>query len=100
MDVFYNSMEFAEILTFYIDKEQYKGPVVREEGSVKNRTKSEADNITSLDMSEITAYIPLAVLGKVPRKGVDVQFDKKLYTISEVLEDMGQVILTLAAVIE
>lgn len=98
-DTFHNGREFGEILAFQIDGKSYQGNVVLED-SLKNRKKPEADHITSLDVSHLTAYIPLVLLGKVPRKGCEVFVQEKFYTIVSVTEELGEVVLSLEGVTE
>ncbi len=99
-DSFHNGKEFGEVLAIEIDGREYKGTMVVEENLVKQRNKPDTDHVYSLESSRVNLYIPLVLLGKVPRKGCEVIFQEKLYTILTVAEELGEVILSLEGVME
>lgn len=99
-DVFHNSSEFAEVLSFQIDGREYKGAIVVCTDKVTNRNIPDTDHVLSLNSSKITLYIPLRLLDKIPRKGCEVIFNEKFYEIAEVEEQMGEVVLSLEVAME
>ncbi len=100
LNVFHHGLEFAEKLTITIDGKDYTGMFVVEVDETSNREKIESDHIDSLNTTNLTVYIPLKALEKVPRKGCEVFFEEDFFQIKKVVEEMGEVILSLEGVTE
>lgn len=100
LDVFHHGCEFAEELTITIDGKDYTGMFVVEVDETAERNKSDSDHIYSLDVTNLTLYIPLKMLKKTPRKGCEVLFEGDFFNIKKVVEEMGEVILSLEGVVE
>lgn len=100
MQVFHNPSEVAEIHDFWIGEKHHKGAIIIEDMGATDRVKSVDDNVPNIHKEDITVYVPLEVIGKVPRKGLDFELSDKIYKITKAREDVGEVVLTLEVRVE
>lgn len=93
--VLYNTDEHAEIHEFWIDDRRYKGAIILDEGGAMDRSKKSTDHAQGVYKVTATLSAPLSLLQVVPKKGLMLELDKKKYTIVQVKEVVGEVVLTL-----
>lgn len=99
-NVFHNSMEHADMLTFWIDGIRYQGPVILDSAQVQDRSKRYTDHVEGLNQIDLVMYVPLSVLKKVPGKGHIAEVGGDAYTIDSVREEAGEIVLELERMTE
>ncbi len=97
MNVFFNPEELAEVHEFWIDGTRHKGAIIINDEGASDRTKLSGDNVKSIHKEDMTVHIPLALIGKVPRKGWSFELANRDYEIIKVRENEGEVVLSLEA---
>lgn len=98
--VFHNSGEFAEIRKFYIDGEPKEAKVVLDYSEYNDRKKARNDYVEGLFNVDLIMHISLADLGKVPRKGQEIEIDYECYNIGKVKNEMGELTIYLERLME
>lgn len=98
--VFHNSREFAEIRKIEYEGNEYKIPVVLDYEAAKSRNKGASDHVEGIYLIDLTVYIDLDDINKLPRRGDPIEIDGELYTIANVENWHGEVVLNLEAMKE
>lgn len=100
---FQNADEFAEMSTFYLSGTPISAKIVLDTGEYINRKQSAArDHMDpqSVYQADAILYVRLKDLGRIPRKGEELELEDEIYTIDQVKNDLGELTLYLNAYTE
>ena len=100
MAVFHNSAEHADEMEFWIDGTRYKGPVIIDDGGAQDRVRLENDHAEGLTVVDLVIYVPLSILHRIPKRGLNMEIDGALYEIRKVHPEAGEVVLYLERLTE
>lgn len=98
--VFHDSNVFAENIEFWCNGNRYYVPVTLDYTGSSDRKKSSSDHIEGLNQIDLTMYIPLSVMRKIPKRGQQVEIGDEIYTILKVENEMGELVLKLGMIDE
>lgn len=98
--VFHNSGEFAEVIEFYYNNKPIKAKVVLDYSEYNERKKAGSDNAEGLFNVDLIMFITLEALGKMPRKGQEMEINDEYYTISKVKNEVGELTIYLERIME
>lgn len=100
--VFHNSGEFAEMLYFYLDGEprKAKGVLDYSEYNERRRGNNNQDKAEGIYNVDLIMYIALQDLGKLPRRGQELEINDEIYTIEKVKNEMGELTIHLKRLME
>lgn len=97
--VFHNSKEFAEVQEIYYNGKIIKATVVIDY-SEENEKKAGNGNVESLFSNDLLVFISLEELGKVPRRGQEIEINGEIYLITKVKNEVGELVIYLTNTME
>ena len=100
LSVFHNTAEHADELEFWIDGTRYKGPVIIDDGGAQDRRRLDTDHVDGLTVVDLVMYVPLSILNRIPKRGLNAEIDGDLYEIKKVHPEAGEVVLYLERLTE
>lgn len=99
--VFHNPGEMAEIVNIWYCDKQYTVPAVIDHTAAVERQATQQDHAEGIHRAEALAYISLADLGFVPKKGRTIEIEEagavNMYEITKSDHEDGEIILELGA---
>lgn len=101
--IFHNTGEFAEVIEFYLDNKPIEAKVVLDYSEFNERKKAgrgDKDNVEGLFNVDLIMYISLESLGKIPRKGQELEINGEYYNIKKVKNEMGELTIYLEQLME
>jgi len=100
LEVFHNTAEHADELEFWIAGTRYKGPVIIDDGGAQDRSRKEDDHVEGLTVVDLVMYVPLSVIHRIPKRGLNIELEGILYEIKKVHPEAGEVVLYLERLTE
>lgn len=97
---FHNAKEFAENIEFYHDGKPMQANVVLDYTEYNDRKKAGSDNAEGLFNVDLIMYISLEDMGKLPRKGQEIEVHGEYYEITKVKNEMGELTIYLEQLME
>lgn len=101
METFHNPGEFASIMNIWYDGKRYEIPVVMDHTAATEREAGSGDHAEGINKLEALAFIALADLGFVPKRGRQIEFEEAGAIITYRIEksdcEEGEIILELGA---
>lgn len=98
--VFHDTSVFADKLKFYYDDKPYNVPVVLDYAEHTDRKKTGSDHVEGLFSVDLIMFVSLEDLGKVPRRGQEIEIETEFYNIEKVKNEAGELTLYLGLIME
>lgn len=98
--VFHNKKEFAEVKKIVYEGKILKVSAITDYSEIAERKKAGSDNAEGLFSNDLLLFVSLEELGKVPRRGQEVELEGEIYEITKVKNEMGELTIYLNNILE